>query len=570
MASRHQESAGPGRVEGILEGQRQALELAMREAPLGAVLQSLTRTAEKIAGEGVVASILLLDRDGLHVRHGAAPGLSDSYNRLVDGAAIGPAVGSCGTAAYTGQTAIATDIETDPRWASFRGPVLEQGLRACWSTPILSSGGAVLGTFALYCREARGPTPDDMDLVERLTRTAALVIERHRETEDREQTERALRELREQDRRKDEFLATLAHELRNPLAPMRNALEILRLSTDPAAQDSARHMTERQLRQVVRLVDDLLDISRINTGKLELRRERVDLRAVLRSAVETSRPLIDAGSHTLLVVLPDTPLHLDADPTRIAQVILNLLNNAAKYSEPGGRITLTVTCAGAEAVIRVKDTGVGIAADMLPRIFDMFTQVDRSLEKAQGGLGIGLTLVKRLVEMHDGAISAASEGPGKGSEFVIRLPLKDGAEISPATIRPAAPDAEQGSRLRVLVVDDNHDSAESLAMLLELTGHEVRTAHDGIEALQAAETFQPALILLDIGLPGLNGYEVAQRIRANPALTGVKLAALTGWGQAEDRRRSRASGFDYHLVKPTDPNAVEKIIAEIEASARTP
>jgi len=397
-------------------------------------------------------------------------------------------------------------------------------------------------------------------------------------------TDRKLAEaaLRDNDRRKDEFIATLAHELRNPLAPIRNALQILQRSPDAAAQGHARDVIERQLGQMVHLVDDLLDVSRISQGKLELRRARVDLAGVLRTAVETSRPLIDASRHRLSVMPPPAgELCVDGDTTRLCQIVANLLNNAAKYTPDGGEIALSAwreesaqdsrDAESGVAVIEVKDSGVGIAHEMLPRVFDMFAQVDRSVARAQGGLGIGLALVKRLVEMHGGSVDAQSDGAGRGCRFVVRLPLLAAelphvAEPPARPVEPApvaAPDAVPAVR-QVLVVDDNVDSAESLAEVLGMLGHVVHVEHDGPRALAAAERLRPHAIVLDIGLPGLSGLEVAQRIRAQAWGRGMLLVALSGWGQAEDRQRSRDAGFDAHFVKPVD---LDELIATLEQAA---
>ncbi len=369
--------------------------------------------------------------------------------------------------------------------------------------------------------------------------------------------------LWEANRRKDEFLATLAHELRNPLAPIRNGLQVLKLAgRDPAAAEATRAMMERQLGQMVRLVDDLLDISRINSGKLELRRERVELAAVVRNAVETSRPLIDRHGHELTVELPADPVPLDADPVRLAQVFANLLNNAAKYSEDGGRITFTAAVEGREVAVSVRDGGIGIAPAQLAGVFEMFAQVQTALDKSEGGLGIGLSLVKGLTAMHGGTVAVASAGVGHGSEFVVRLPLADAA---PAADTPAAaPEpARRGAGRRVLIVDDNVDSAESLADLLGIAGHEVRTAHDGLAGVAAAESFRPDVVVMDLGMPRLNGYEAARRIRAEPWGAAAVLVAQTGWGSADDRRKTRDAGFDHHMVKPVDPAAMLKLLAGV-------
>ncbi|HEX7183940.1 MAG TPA: ATP-binding protein [Thermoanaerobaculia bacterium] len=374
---------------------------------------------------------------------------------------------------------------------------------------------------------------------------------------DRKQAEESLREA---DRRKDEFLATLAHELRNPLAPIRNAAQILQLKgpPDPTLQ-WARDIIERQAQQLSRLVDDLLDVSRVNRGKVELRKERVELSAIVERALETSRPVLEDAGHRLTVTFPEEPLWLIADTTRMAQALSNLLNNAAKYTEAGGHIRLSSGRDGDRAVVEVRDDGIGIPSEMLSRIFEMFAQVDTSLERAQGGLGIGLTIARSLVEMHGGAIEAASDGSGKGSVFRIRLPL--------APERDAADEvqAQEGERmprasLRILVVDDNEDSAESLAMWLRLQGNHVRTAHDGPQALDVAQEHRPELIFLDIGMPGMNGYEVARRLRGQPETRDAMLVAMTGWGQEEDRRQSKEAGFDQHLVKPLEPKALASLL----------
>jgi two-component system CheB/CheR fusion protein len=372
---------------------------------------------------------------------------------------------------------------------------------------------------------------------------------------------RAEEALREADDRKNVFIATLAHELRNPLAPIRNALQVLRLAADNrTAREQAQAMMERQLNQLVRLVDDLLDVSRIASGRIELRRERVDLSAIVHSAVETSQPVLKAAEHELSVVLPPEPILLDADLTRLAQVISNLLNNAAKYSERAGHVTLLAEREGSHVAVKIRDTGIGIAEGMLSRIFDLFTQADRRLERTQGGLGIGLAIARRLVEMHGGTIAAHSEGLGQGSEFVIRLPV---ASLGPATPRAAGDCRERrprASQLRILLADDNPDAADSLARLLQLEGNEVRIARDGEEALKAAESFRPEVVILDIGMPKLNGYDVALRLREQSWGQALLLIALTGWGQVEDRRRSSAAGFDHHLVKPVDPAALVKLL----------
>ena len=375
--------------------------------------------------------------------------------------------------------------------------------------------------------------------------------------------------LREADRRKDVFLATLAHELRNPLAPIGNALQVMRLSADEAAQARAREMIERQLGQLVHLVDDLLDVSRISQGKVELRRERIELSAVIRNAVETSRPVVDASRHALEVSLAPAPeIAVDGDMTRLTQVVANLLNNAAKYTPAGGRIVVSTRREGDEAVVEVADTGVGIAAGQLAEVFQMFTQVDRAAGRSQGGLGIGLALVRRLVEMHGGTVLATSAGPGLGSSFQVRLPLLETASEVADRVEPGDAAPANGDGIRVLVADDNHDSADSMAMMLGLMGFEAVVAYDGDEALRVAESARPHVAILDIGMPRLDGVEVAKRLRADERLRDMLLIALSGWGRDGDRRRTRDAGFDHHLVKPVDLDALGGLLASVDAGAR--
>ena len=369
--------------------------------------------------------------------------------------------------------------------------------------------------------------------------------------------------LSEADRLKNEFLATLAHELRNPLAPIRNGLELVRLAEGGSKLGATLAMMERQLTQLVRLVDDLLDVSRITSGKLDLRPERVELRAVVAAAAEDARPLLEQAGHDLAVALPPGPVYLNGDATRLAQVVTNLLNNSAKYTPRGGHVRLALGLDGGAAVVTVSDDGVGIPAAMLGRVFDMFTQVDRALEKTTGGLGIGLSLVKGLVEMHGGAVEARSGGEGRGSEFVVRLPVAPAAVDPPPPADGGAAGAVPAGGRRVLVVDDSEDAADSLGQLLELLGHEVRTAYDGEAGVEAARAFRPDVVLMDIGMPKLNGYEAARRIRGQAWGAGMVLVAQTGWGQDDDRRKTTAAGFDYHLVKPVDPPALLKLLAAL-------
>jgi signal transduction histidine kinase/HAMP domain-containing protein/ActR/RegA family two-component response regulator len=438
--------------------------------------------------------------------------------------------------------------------AQVSGPVAAGGrVHACMSVPLIARG-CTLGAITFLSARANGQYgPEDLSLAENLAWRAALAIENGG----------LYRAVQEADSRKNEFLAMLAHELRNPLGAISNAVHLLDIRDGDNGSRATRDVLERQVRHMARLVDDLLDVSRITRGKVELRKERVNLADVVRHAVLTVRPLINARGHRLSVSLPSEPIWLEADPTRLEQVLANLLNNAAKYTEPGGRIDLLVELVHARtrsAVIRVRDSGIGIPSEVLPHVFDLFAQAERSLDRSQGGLGIGLTLVRSLVEMHGGTVTAHSEAPGRGSEFVVRLPTlpapagrvprleppRPGAAISDLELVPQRPP------LRILAVDDNVDASETLQEILEQWGHSVQMAHDGPTAIDLALTEEPDIILLDIGLPGMDGYEVARRLRQPGVLPGVLLVALTGYAQAEDRRRSREAGFDEHLVKPVD------------------
>jgi PAS domain S-box-containing protein len=410
-----------------------------------------------------------------------------------------------------------------------------------------------------WVRDRSFPIRDRAGRVYRVAGIAEDVTDRRRFEED----------LQDADRRKDDFLAMLAHEMRNPLAPVQTALDILKLpGADAAVVAQARETMERQVEYMVRLVDDLLDVSRIMRGKIELRRARVDLAAAVARAVETSRPSIDAEVHRLTVAVAPEPLWVDGDLVRLAQVVSNLLNNAAKYTQRGGEIRLAVEREGDEAVLRVHDTGVGIAPEVLPRIFDMFFQADRRTKNAQGGMGIGLTLVKSLVEMHGGRVDAHSDGPGKGSEFMVRLPLLKPSETGDRAGHDPSRRAQLDARAappasrRVLVVDDNAPAAETLAIFLRLEGHDVTVAHDGQSALERAAAAAPEVALVDIGMPQMDGCELARRFRADPALRNMVLVALTGWGQDEDRRRTRDAGFDLHLVKPVESDVLRRLFAD--------
>lgn len=423
------------------------------------------------------------------------------------------------------------------------------------AVPLLGHGGKSLGVVQVADKQEGEFTAEDEAILVQLAAIAAVGIENARLYE----------QVREQDQRKDEFLATLAHELRNPLAPIRTGLTVLKLVDSPEDMAAAREMMERQVGHMVRLIDDLLDVSRITRGKVELKPERVDVRDVIDAALEVTRPIVEANNHELIIAPLDQALPIVADPTRIAQVISNLLNNAAKYTPRGGRIELSVARDDAFVEIAVRDNGLGIAPEMLHKVFEMFTQVGRTIDQAQGGLGIGLALVTRLVEMHGGTVKAESEGHGQGSRFIVRLPLA--APQSPAAaVGPAAATPGAHAPRRILVVDDNVDGAKSLALLLKLAGHTTSIAYSGPAALERARSFAPEVVFLDIGLPGMNGYEVARRLRAEPNGAALTLVALTGWGTDDDRKRAHDAGFDHHLTKPVDAAQVHALLADRSAA----
>jgi signal transduction histidine kinase/ActR/RegA family two-component response regulator len=448
---------------------------------------------------------------------------------------------------------LAREVSHQPVWSDL--PVLVLTRQGA-DSPIAVRALHMLGNVTLLERPAR------VSALVSAVRTALRARARQYQTRTHLlERERAATALRDADRRKDEFLAMLAHELRNPLAPASNAVEVLRFSGvgDPTARE-ALAMLERQIRVLVRLVDDLLDVARITRGKVVLRKEPTDLAKIVGNAVETSRPLMEMHRHRLTVTLPPTPVRLDADAMRMAQVFANLLNNAAKYTDPGGEIAVTATVGGGEVAVSVRDNGVGIPSDRLDEIFDMFTQIDTGTDRAHGGLGVGLRVVRSLVEMHGGRVEVKSAGARCGSEFVVRLPVatgKHGAPGAPLSVR-----GERTSTCRVLVVDDNRDAAVSLGMVLRMQGCEVHIVYDGPSALEALPNVRPTAVVLDLGMAGMDGYEVARRIRQLPQHREVTLIALTGWGQEDDFRRTHDAGFNHHLVKPPDLAQLQALLAD--------
>ena len=466
-----------------------------------------------------------------------------------------------GVAGAKGKTVRELGLAVEPRWMEIYGHVAETGE----SLRFEEHSEALRRTFDVYA--FRIGAPDERKVAVLFTN----ITERKRAEEALRESERRTQEhaseLADLHRRKDEFLAMLSHELRNPLSPILNAAHILRLQKDEnPLQQQARGVIERQVNQLSRLVNDLLEVSRVITGTIRLRPERLDVRGVVEQAVESARPLVDQRGHRLFVSLPSEAVWLEGDVARLEQVVVNLLNNAAKYTNEGGNIWVNLRPEGDEVALRVRDTGVGIAPELLPRVFDLFTQADRTPDRSQGGLGIGLSLTQRLVELHRGRIEAHSAGPGQGSEFIVRLPVLRASEMGTDTT--SAGTAKRAARdWRVLVVDDNVDAANMIAMMLQLFGHRTETVYSAQSALDMAVEYRPDFVVLDIGLPGMDGYEVARRLRQTPELKDIRLIAATGYGQDADRQRSEEAGFDYHLVKPIDP---EKLQTVLEMLGRQP
>ncbi len=463
---------------------------------------------------------------------------------------------SCGVALATGQRAFVRFDLPGPDPHGEMRLHRELGLKSALSTPLVSRSGRVLGMFTTHWATIRRLDERELRFVDLLSRQAADLIERMQGDQALRQREQALREA---DRRKDEFIAMLAHELRNPLVPIRNGIELLkRATTNPEVVDSVRPMMERQIGHLVRLIDDLLDVARIAAGKIELRREPVALATIVTAAVDAQKSAIESARLQLDVELPTEEILLDADGTRLSQVLSNLLHNATKFTPPGGRISVTARrLDDHELRLSVRDSGMGIAPDQLPRIFDLFVQSGVRAHPLPGGLGIGLAIARRLVELHGGGIEARSAGVGHGSEFIITLPLATGTASPSAIAGPASTDLKA---LKVLVVDDNHDAADSMAMLVEQSGAAVRVAYSALDALRIVDDFLPRVVLLDIGMPGMDGYEACRRLRA---LHGDKIAvvAVSGWGQDSDKQLAQRAGFDAHLTKPADPTALAETIA---------
>lgn len=497
-------------------------------------------------------------------------GVDAYFNVVVDSARDGARLGSFAGLADNAASSILDDLEQGAAAAGNAGKLREPlyftdiqqsnealvqalkaaGIRTCTCHPLLADD-EWLGTLCFASRAKDEFSADELDFLRTVSHYATFAYQRLRH----------IAEMRDSDRRKDEFLATLAHELRDPLAPLSNVLELMSRATDDSeVLRRARDTMQRQLGQLVRLVDDLLDMSRITSGRLRLRKRRVELASVVRQAAEMAGPLAEAAGQKLELSLPEEAIWLNGDPVRLAQVFGNLLTNACKFTDRKGQIILAAEQQDGDVVVTIKDTGIGIPTDELTAIFEMFTQVSSARERSQTGLGIGLTLVNRLVQMHGGSVEARSEGPGKGSEFVVRLPVI--TEESKQSAPPRHDQTTQTAGRRILIVDDNRDSATSLATLLQMTGNTTREAYDGLEALDAASRFRPDVVLLDIGLPNMNGYEVCRRVREQSWGRDVFIVALSGWGQREDRHKSQDAGFDHHMVKPVKLGELTKLLSE--------
>jgi PAS domain S-box-containing protein len=473
---------------------------------------------------------------------------------------------ACGRALRSGQRIVIEDVETDGPYAPLRSLARAAGYRSVISTPLMSAGGTALGMVSTHFGSIHRPSQQELRRFDLYIRQASDFIQRCKLEQDLRQSEEALRVA---DRRKDEFLALLAHELRNPLAPIRYALASNKKpGKTPEQQKRAEEIIERQVTHMSRLLDDLLDVSRITRSTLELKKNSTELTTVIGSAIETARPILDTNRHNLSLDLPKHTVPLEADAVRLSQVFSNLLINAAKYTDPGGQIQLRAAREGTEIVVSIRDNGIGIPADMMPRLFDMFSQAQTALGRSDGGLGIGLSLVRGLVTLHGGSVKAYSLGPGTGSEFVVRLPASTPA-MEAADLEAGTDARVPGAGMKILVVDDNRDAADSCATLLELSGHHVQTAYTGRQGLELAETFRPHAALLDIGLPDFDGYQLATAIRAAPWGRNILLVAVTGWGQEEDRRRAFEAGCDHHLTKPIAAEAVESLLQAVDPAFHT-
>lgn len=561
------------RAEGLLDGQRRVLESVAEGAPLKDTLSALVEVTEAHSSGGQRASILLLDEAGRCLRHGAGNRLPPAYCEAIDGVEIGPAVGSCGTAAYENRPVMVADIATDPLWADYRDLALSHGLRACWSTPITARDGSVLGTFALYYDEPQLPSAEDRQVVEIMTRVASIAIERKRsEDEIRRllESERTARsEAESANRSKDEFLALVSHELRNPLNAILGWVQLLQTgSLDEAAFQKAIETIERNARLQDELIGDVLDFARVTSGRMTLDIEPASLRAVVEKPCESVGPEASARglSLTLDLEVSDQPVALDAN--RLQQAVSNVLWNAIKFTPRGGRILVAATRDGDLARIKISDTGCGIEPEFLPYVFERFRQADAGVARRHGGLGLGLAIVRHIVELHGGSVEATSGGPGTGATFTLTIPvsplvagtqIEDVARVAAASLVGC----------RVLAVEDVADERELLSAALRYSGAKVTMAASAQEAIDFLERERPDVIVCDIGMPGTDGYEFMRRWRAIEGDGRLPAVALTAYGRQVDRQRALDAGFDRHVAKPFDVAALVKTVAELSARGRT-
>ncbi len=551
-------------AELLLEHQKGLLERIVGNHALADVLHAIASFIEDHS-EHCLCSILLLSDDGKRLSFGAAPSLPAAYNAAIDGIEIGPRVGSCGTAAYLGETVTVVDIASDPRWADFKELAAEHDLAACWSEPVKGPDGEILATLAMYYREPVSPTADDVYLTSiGVDLTAIAILSEKSRATLRQRAE----QLAEADRRKDRFLAMLSHELRNPLAPIVNTLSILsNESDDPRLLEHVARL-ERQTTHLSRLVDDLLDISRIAHGAVELKIARVDLRDCIAQAVDSVRDLVEERRQSLRVPEAAEPMWVDGDHDRLRQVFANLLTNAAKYTPRRGAIEVELAHADGAVVCRVRDNGQGLTTEVRRHLFEPFSQGARSALDSRQGLGLGLTLVKQLVECHGGVVEVESAGAGEGSEFTVKLPASAGGDGAEST--EPLPVDNKVPPLEVLLVEDNKDSAEALAILLELWGHKPRVCFDGDSAIEAAMEQRPDVLLFDIDLPGRDGYSVLRSLRQRGFSTDNRLAiAMTGFGRLQDMEKSASVGFHHHMTKPADPTVLRRMLGEFAVGRRS-
>jgi PAS domain S-box-containing protein len=530
---------------------------------LASGLDEILRTVKELTGASK-GNVQLVNASRNTLSIVAHDGFDPAFLATFDHVSMDDRRAACGRAISEGRTILIEDVQADPDYSPFRDVAHAAGYRSVVSVPLFAADGAKLGAISVHFPSPHRPTEAEMRRLQLYCRQASDFIQRIHLEHTLRQREEALNEA---DRRKNEFLALLAHELRNPIAPIRYALAMVRKPGVSAEQRlRAEDIIDRQASHMGRLLDDLLDVSRITRGSLELRKSATTLDAAVSTAIESAQPFMDAKHHALKVDLPDHTVRLEADPARLAQILSNLLINAAKFTPEGGRIELEATNGLEEVIVTVRDNGIGIGPELMPRLFTLLAQAQPALDRAENGLGVGLALVRGLVHLHGGSVEAKSAGPGRGSEFTVRLPV---GAVAEEEARPEDAKSPDSSNLRVLVVDDNRDAADSCAMLLELSGHRVRTAYNGAQALQLGEKLLPHVVLLDIGLPDLNGYEVAQRIRATPWGAKLPLVAVTGWGKEEDRERAFAAGFDHHLTKPVAPEAVASLVTTLSQGAHS-